>query len=69
MKKEHNRYTEERTRFNTLRRLSGMTQQQFADYFGIKKRTIECWDEGIHRCPDYLLELLRFKLWKDGILK
>lgn len=48
--------------FRELRRQSGMTQQQFADYFGIPKRTIENWDTGVRKCPTYLLDLMKFKL-------
>ena len=52
--------------FKELRRASGMTQQQFADYFGIPKRTIENWDAGVNKCPQYLLELMKYKLDKES---
>lgn len=45
-----------------LRKQYGMTQQQFADYFGIPKRTIENWDSGINKCPAYLIALIEYKL-------
>lgn len=52
-----------------LRTLSGMTQQAFADYFGIPKRSIENWEGGQRSCPDYLLALLEYKLIKESIIK
>lgn len=54
--------------FKELRTESGMTQQQFADYFGIPKRTIEDWERGARKCAPYLLELMKYKLDKENIL-
>ena len=48
--------------FKELRQQSGMTQRQFADYFGIPKRTIENWEAGVNKCPEYLLDLMKYKL-------
>ena len=48
--------------FKELRQGSGMTQQQFAEYFGIPKRTIENWERGANKCPGYLLDLMAYKL-------
>jgi DNA-binding transcriptional regulator YiaG len=45
-----------------------MTQKEFAEYFGIPKRTIENWDEGIRECPEYLFKLMEYKLTKEGII-
>lgn len=51
-----------------LRTASGMTQQQFSDYFNIPKRTIENWEGGQRKCPEYLLELMEYKLEAEGLL-
>jgi DNA-binding transcriptional regulator YiaG len=51
--------------FKELRQKSGMTQQQFADYFGIPKRTIESWDEGLRNPPPYVLDLICYKLLNE----
>lgn len=48
--------------FKELRQSSGMTQKAFAEYFGIPKRTIENWDSERRKCPEYLLELMQYKL-------
>ena len=52
--------------FKELRKLSGMTQKEFSEYFGIPKRTIENWDCNVNKCPDYLLDLMEYKLRKEG---
>jgi DNA-binding transcriptional regulator YiaG len=53
----------------TLREAAGMTQQAFADYFGIPKRSIENWEGEQRKCPEYLLDLMEYKLQKEGITK
>lgn len=55
--------------FKELKQKSGMTQKQFADYFGIPKRTIEDWDRGTSKCAEYLLKLMEYKLQKEKIIK
>jgi DNA-binding transcriptional regulator YiaG len=55
--------------FKDLRRESGMTQQQYADYFGIPKRTIEEWERGSRKCTKYLLDLMVYKLKNEGIIQ
>lgn len=55
--------------FKELRHLSCMTQAAFADYFGIPKRTVENWEGGQRKCPEYLLDLMAYKLKNEGIIK
>ena len=55
--------------FKELRTLSGMTQAEFAEYFGIPKRTIENWDNEVRTPPEYVIALLEYKLHKEGIIK
>ena len=55
--------------FSELRQASGMSQRKFADYFGIPRRTIENWDSEVNICPTYTLELMKYKLVKEGIIK
>lgn len=52
-----------------LRQQAGMSQQKFADYFDIPKRTIENWEGGINQCADYLLKLMEYKLKNEGIIQ
>ena len=44
------------------------TQEKFAEYFKIPKRTIENWETGQRNCPEYLKELIEYKLYKEGLI-
>lgn len=46
-----------------LRNKMGLSQKQFSDYFGIPVRTIQCWEIGQRKPPDYIPELLE-RIWK-----
>lgn len=54
--------------FKELRKQSGMTQKQFADYFGIPHRTIQNWEGNVNKCPEYLMKLMQYKLEKEKLL-
>lgn len=36
----------------------GLTQHQFADLTGVPFRTIQNWENGVTKCPDYVERLL-----------
>lgn len=55
--------------FKELRALSGMTQEKFSAYFNIPKRTIEDWERGARKCAPYLLDLMKYKLEQENIIK
>jgi DNA-binding transcriptional regulator YiaG len=55
--------------FKELRQLSGMTQKEFSEYFGMSKRAVESWEGGARKCPEYLLHLMEYKLKKENIIK
>lgn len=64
--------TEMKDNLNTikdLRTAAGMTQKTFAEYFGISKRAIESWEGGKRACPEYLFNLMLYKLIHEGIIK
>ena len=57
-----------------LRLQSGMSRSEFAEYFGIRYRTIQRWEldgesSESRNCPDYLLELMEYKLKKENLIK
>lgn len=54
--------------FRKLREQSGMNMTQFAEYFEISYRTMQKWQTGERKCPDYLLKLMEYKLEKEGII-
>lgn len=51
-----------------LRETSGMTRTQFAEYFGIPYRTIQDWELGNRKCPQYLVDLIKYRLKNEGQL-
>lgn len=48
--------------FKELRQASGMNQTQFSKYFEIPYRTIQDWEHGKRKCPEYLLKLMQYKI-------
>lgn len=48
--------------FKELRISSGMNKTEFAKYFNVPYRTIQNWDAGVRECPEYLMELMEYKL-------
>ena len=51
-----------------LRTACGMTQKAFAEYFHISKRSIESWEGGTRKAPEYLVKLIEYKLMKEGLI-
>ena len=45
-----------------LRVTMNMSQRQFAEYFGIPIRTIQWWEIGQRKPPDYIPKLLE-RIW------
>ena len=45
-----------------IRHLTGMTQAQFGTFLGIPMRSIQNWETGQRKCPDYLVELIRYRM-------
>ena len=48
--------------FKEIREASGMSQVQFSREFNIPVRTIQSWEYGERKCPEYLLQLIQYKL-------
>lgn len=53
------------TNIRSIRAQIGMTQASFSELLGIPKRTIEDWEAGRRKCPDYVLDLIRFRVEHD----
>lgn len=51
-----------------MRTKSGMTQKAFSEYLNIPKRTIENWESGRRKTPDYVVELIEYKLIHERML-
>ena len=49
-----------------LRETTGMTQKEFAEYFNIPVRTIQDWEGERRTPPQYVVELIEYKLEKEN---
>lgn len=45
-------------KIKAARKDAGLTQQQMSDIMGIPKRTIEDWERGARKCPDWTERLV-----------
>lgn len=45
-----------------LRIKYNLTQKQLSEVTGIPVRTIQNWEGGQRKCPEYIIELIKFKL-------
>lgn len=52
-----------------LREDMGMNRRQFADYFGIPYRTVQDWELGNRKMPEYLLRLMIYKATSEKLIK
>lgn len=49
-----------------LRKQTNLSQTEFGKRLGgIPLRTIQNWEAGVNRCPDYVVELIRFRVEHD----
>ena len=55
-------------KFKEIRERSKMSVTIFAKYFNIPYRTVMHWETETRKCPPYLLELMEYKLTKEGII-
>lgn len=52
-----------------LREAAGMTRKEFAEYFGVSYRRVQNWELDLRSCPTLLLELMKYKLEHENIIK
>lgn len=57
----------EENRFAKVLEGSEMSLKQFAEYFGIPYRTAQNWKTGQRNCPDYILNLIEYKIEKENL--
>lgn len=51
-----------------MRKQVNMTQKQFSEYLNIPKRTIEDWETDRRKPPQYVIELIEYKLKNEKLL-
>lgn len=49
-----------------MRASTKMTQKAFAEYLNIPLRTIENWESGQRTPPEYVIELIKYKIEKEN---
>lgn len=49
-------------KFSKILEESGLTLKQFGDAFRIPYRTLQHWKSGTRSCPEYVLELIEYKI-------
>lgn len=52
-----------------LRKETGMKRTEFAAYFEIPYRTVQEWELGNRKMPDYLLRLMKYKLEMEHLVR
>lgn len=60
---------ENREALLALREETGMNRKKFAEYFGIPYRTMQDWELGKRRTPEYLLRLMEYKIHTEKLLE
>ena len=60
---------EVRDQIKKMRAETGMSQAKFCEYFGIPKRTLEEWERGSRKPPEYLVRLLVYRLSTEGLIE
>lgn len=51
-----------------IRRDAGMNRREFSEYVDIPLRTIEEWEAGRRKMPDYVLRLLEYQIKMEKFL-
>ena len=52
-------------KFRKLRKQTGLSMQKFGDKYGIPMRTIQDWEREMRTPPEWVYELLKFKVEHD----
>lgn len=52
-----------------IRASTGLSQSKFAEALNIPVRTIQKWEIGGSKCPDYVVELIAYRVQHDPKFK
>lgn len=52
-----------------LRKMKGMNRREFSEYMGIPLRTMEEWEAGRRKMPDYVLRLISYRVKVEKVLE
>lgn len=51
-----------------LRAKTGLSQSKFAALVGIPLNTLQNWEQGSRKPPEYVISLIEYKLKKEGLI-
>lgn len=66
-KREH--LDEQIENMKKIRKYAGLNRREFSDYMGIPLRTLEEWESGRRKMPDYVLRLITYQIKMEKFLK
>ena len=52
-----------------IRSVAGLTQADFAEKYGVSKRSVESWEGERRRPPEYLISLLAYAVYADRLME
>lgn len=52
-----------------VRKDTGLNRREFSEYMGIPLRTVEEWEAGRRKMPDYVLRLIAYQIKMEQFLK
>lgn len=50
-----------------IRSITGLSQAKFSNMYHIPLKTLTQWEQNCAKCPDYVIELLEFKVKYDNL--
>ncbi len=56
-------------RIKKLRKQTKLTQTKFGELFGIPLRTIQEWESGERKPPEYVIDMIEELLYRRGLLQ
>ena len=48
-----------------IRLSTGLSQGKFAEMLNIPRRTLQDWEQGLRNCPEYVAELIAYRVAND----
>lgn len=51
-------FNENGNKLKTYRKLEGLTQKEFAKKYDFQETTLKKWEQGVRRCPAYVIKML-----------
>ena len=48
-----------------IRKSTGLSQSKFCEVLGIPIRTLQKWETGERKCPEYVVELIAYRVEYD----